>query len=237
MEKLPNTPELYVVARAKATEDNHFLTFEHILEISKELKKPCKEIDWSDLSPDNLFEIRKYLFFHENDAFSDIEFFKNLVLNKSIVKTVVYRIERTISNILKTEVSEIEDIDDWFIETAISTEQDHLEQLKVKLNELLELIPDYQLKLLVHPEKETTRNKITTVLRKTRLFALQEFCPELIQDLRNTNKETQKEIINLITDVNKTDCYKFLFTKENKNLNISFERKQRIDELKQIKNQ
>ena len=45
-----------------------------------------------------------------------------------------------------------------------------------------------------------------------RIKALKEFCPELWDRLsKSQHKETQKEIIHLITGVNKTDAYKYSF--------------------------
>jgi hypothetical protein len=53
---------------------------------------------------------------------------------------------------------------------------------------------------------------------KDKCKALLELCPELIKKLHSHNKETKENIIHLITGVNKTDSYKFIFTADRKEI-------------------
>lgn len=52
-----------------------------------------------------------------------------------------------------------------------------------------------------------------------KIKALKEFCPGLMKKLQGVEVETQKEIIHLITGVNKVDSYKYSFGPRNKETN------------------
>jgi len=69
---------------------------------------------------------------------------------------------------------------------------------------------EFEIKELAAPlDKRKSEKAPSNVLR---IKALKEFCPELWNRLsKSQHKETQKEIIHLITGVNKTDAYKYSF--------------------------
>lgn len=67
--------------------------------------------------------------------------------------------------------------------------------------------------------KKDTRRSGKEPTNTERIKALKEFCPELWFKLSNSNKETQKKIIHLITAVNIEDSYKFSFGHRQKEMN------------------
>jgi hypothetical protein len=84
---------------------------------------------------------------------------------------------------------------------------------KIELSDFSEQIESEKMKLL----DDRISKKIPST--KSRLKSLETFCPELIQRLQNCTKNDKKDIIHLITGVNREDSYKLLFTAQKSQIN------------------
>lgn len=110
-------------------------------------------------------------------------------------------------------------------EVVLRLDKYHME-LKQLMISLAEFCPEMKLDFKLSTKEEEMMQKIITdeyahskqPNRFQKLYAIQQFCPELITKLLRTDKETQGKVLYLITGANKDDCYKTLFTAKVSNL-------------------
>jgi hypothetical protein len=110
-------------------------------------------------------------------------------------------------------------------EVVLRLDEYHME-LKQLMISLAEFCPEMKLDFKLSTKEEEMMQKIITdeyahskqPNRFQKLYAIQQFCPELITKLLRTDKETQGKVLYLITGANKDDCYKTLFTAKVSNL-------------------
>lgn len=151
--------------------------------------------------------------------FLNREFCENPERGSQISKTIMQRLKR-----LLDEPKEDEHLNEEFNLSERDIQMFNL-NLKAVIMHFSDLCPEFihGVEFTSNDKKELEQMKKQELRAKApsngqRLKALTVFCPELIDKLLNSNKEIQSEIGYLITGVNKTDAYKFLFTADRRTL-------------------
>jgi hypothetical protein len=136
----------------------------------------------------------------------DVLFFQDLTTNIHKFKVIGNRIS-TLIEVLKIQ-------EDRGRKTRLKDFENLLYLIK-------EFLPDYEFPEITDEQVQRLdkRLKVNSPSNKQKLKALQEFCPELMDKLSKCSKEEQKDVIHLITGVNKEDSYKLLFTADKRQIN------------------
>jgi hypothetical protein len=140
----------------------------------------------------------------------DKEYFSNTVVNGEKLKLITACLEDKVDFFYK----EHHDLDDKGIKKTIVNNikaivfylcRYNRDSIKSKFSAI-----EFEIKELEAPlDKRVSDKAPSNVLR---IKALKEFCPELWDRLsKSQSKELQKEVVHLITGVNKTDAYKYSF--------------------------
>jgi hypothetical protein len=142
----------------------------------------------------------------EKKEFDD-DFFSDIIINKEKIKVLIKWFESVLDYLDRNNVQS-------FNRYGVS------KAIKSVIYFFSVLVPDYKTiltaeeisKISLSNRKKDKRLSEYAPNNNERLKALNEFCPELIKKMHGLDKETKKQIVNLITGVNKEDAYKNLFT-------------------------
>lgn len=177
------------------------------------------------------------LMFNVQRGLFDNDFFGNVGDRASKLKTALLRFAQTIKMVtLYSEKSKEENPE---LAPYSAMQMETVDGIKWLVNVLDTYAPDFQNENKLTdkeirqgiPEKlDKRRTQAKPPTNYDRLMALQEFCPELIKKLLSSGKEVQKDVVHLITGVNKEDSYKLLFTTRKPNCKQS-----RIEEINELK--
>lgn len=167
---------------------------DHYINIVEELKK-------TEVLVDRYFE---NLFL--NFRYMDILFYHNTDINIHKFKVIGNRIAPLI------EALRIQDAKGKW------TRKEDFEYL---FNLIKYYLPDYEFPEVTNEQIQKLDGRLSQKqpTNKQRLKALSEFCPDFIKTLHKLSNDEKKDIIHLITGVNRDDSYKFIFTADKRILN------------------
>jgi hypothetical protein len=194
---------------------------------------------------DNLFYSSRFMgdllgeLSEQKMSYCDI-FYSNYELNSKILQSIFFRLDEEIT-IVKSRIKQFEDeefesikkIDEEFVSLSKVILSNHLLILEWFISEFHFFIPNFNVKNEINKSligidkfSENTSELLSGKHKRTKgltnhvkLKSIEEFCPELIQRLHNCNKEEKKDVIHLITGVNRDDSYKLLFTSDKRQIN------------------
>jgi hypothetical protein len=223
-------PELTRIISKKFNKENlmhyllvisaHRLAFVSSIDANENLKTIAKD---NSLKGDVITGEPKSIILLEKKKLSFLDkFFKNLFDNIHTLDSLLYvdfdaNIHRlkVIGNRLLPliEVLKIRELD------GVKT---RIEDFLLIMDVIKGYLPDYDFKDVSFDDikKLDKRKRLKPLTNNEKLIALCEFCPELITLLNKSKltKDEKGQVIYLITDVNKEDAYKKVFTADNRTL-------------------
>lgn len=162
----------------------------------------------------------------------DEEFEKDVVKNQILIKSIITLIENEILDLYQyNEIIDVKDFDSENQEFFETIKYDLFDECNLLINHLGHFVPEFQFENKLKPkelseleEKTETEKDIRRSTKAptnaSRIKALKEFCPELWEKLAKCqNKQTQQNVIHLITGVNIEDSYKLSFGSRQTDMN------------------
>jgi hypothetical protein len=155
----------------------------------------------------------------------EISKIKNAAANQKISKSDALIVFESLKNqywfgnpiVFSEEIQKIKDIINKKDASINSCEfiSNYIKFLTIKRDDIFEKLLDSVIENNINDRRKNEKAPTNNV----RLKALTEFCPELISKLLNCSKDERKDVIHLITGVNREDSYKLLFTEYKRQIN------------------